>query len=145
MAGPLLAKQTAFGTVGLEIAGAPSPIMQAPQDAAVLLRGFVYGTPGEFAHFASSNNPFASASGNTNFPFYGDAYSVACGERFEVYLAPMQSLVAIGTVALSLTGGVWVTFTACFLTPEATFETEFGTPLGDAGTFRGPGFGFRKR
>jgi hypothetical protein len=147
-----LAKRSKFGTIGLDaVTTSPSPIMEAPIDAAVLVRGFVLGSPSEFAYLTSSNNPFAVVSANTNFPFFGDSFVVPTGERFEIYLAPLQSLVAIGSVALSATGGVYVTFTAAFFTPEATFETEFGVPLDDAlgapgsGSIRGPGVIFRKR
>lgn len=143
-----LTKRSKFGTIGLDaVATSPSPIMEAPIDAAVLVRGFVLGSPSEFAYLTSSNNPFAVASANTNFPFFGDSYVVPTGERFEVYLAPSQSLVAIGSVALSAAGGVYVTFTAAFFTPEAKFEVEYGVPIddGQGGTIKGPNVLFRKR
>ncbi len=123
---------------------APTPICTAPKDVAAEIRGYIYGTIGEFGYLSNDSTAFATAPKDTNFPFYPNALALPTGnEKFHVFLAPDETLYGFASIADGSDAQVWISYHVNYIWPDMFEENPGGGP-GGGGRFRGPSPHFMK-
>lgn len=115
-------------------------VVQAPDNMMACVKGFVLGAAGQYAYFTHSQTAFVTAPSSGAVPTYGQALSVPTGEKFEIWLAPKQTLWVLGSIA----NAVLISYQASYFDPQWPEDVP-GAQNSGAGGYVGPKAHFVKR
>jgi hypothetical protein len=99
----------------------PVDVVQAPKNMLAFVKGRALGKAGQFVHLSFVANAFNIAPSGGLVPLYGQALAIPTGDPFEIWVAPGQTLYALGSTSSALAGAgndVYVTYQVAYFEPQ---------------------------